>query len=33
MNNMWTNQIPSQGKRVLMLTPDVMIDRRILIEA
>ena len=33
MNNMWTNQIPSQEKRVLMLTPDVMIDRRILIEA
>lgn len=30
---MWTNQIPVQGKRVLMLTPDVMIDRRILIEA
>ncbi|MBD2131562.1 glycosyltransferase [Sphaerospermopsis sp. FACHB-1094] len=30
---MWTNKIPSQGKRVLMLTPDVMIDRRILIEA
>ncbi len=33
MNNMWINQIPGQGKRVLMLTPDVMIDRRILIEA
>ena len=33
MNNMWTNQIPGQGKRVLMLTPDVTIDRRILIEA
>jgi len=30
---MWTNQIPSKGKRVLMLTPDVIIDRRILIEA
>jgi len=30
---MWNNKIPSKGKRVLMLAPDIAIDRRILIEA
>lgn len=27
------NEVPAKGKRVLMLTPDIIIDRRILIEA